>query len=192
MVGSGASDIKLERQKQDFLTTISPAFISGLVGILDCLIVVMVGVGVYAAYLGWSPESYQLYLAATTVNLVVTISVFYYSGLYDIEIITSPYRQFYKIVLICGVIFLLLVSLAFALKISVSFSRVWSFSSFILETGLIFLARIISYNILKKLAASGQLIRRLAVYGAGEQGRSYVHALTVAGHSGRRQCNFTT
>ncbi len=151
--------------------TFSTRVVSGLVALTDGLIVVAAGMAVYVVYVGWSPGNLPVDVLATTLNLVLTLGVFYFTGLYDFDTITAPYRQIHKILVICGVVFLLLVVMAFALKVSAQFSRVWSFSSFVLETTLICVMRTYFHFTIKKLARAGRLVRRIAIVGAGDQGK---------------------
>jgi len=150
-----------------------PAFqqkiIIGLTLLIDSLIVILVGVGVYVVYVGWSPESFSTYALATAANFVITIVFFYFSGLYNFNIITTPHKHFHKIFVICGVVFLLLVLIAFSLKVTEQFSRVWSFSSLILETFLICGTRYLFLNIIKKLARKGRLSQQIVIVGTGGQ-----------------------
>ncbi len=157
--------------------TFSTRVVSGLVAFIDGLIVVAAGMAVYVAYLGWSLGSLPIYVVAIGFNLVLTVGGFYFAGLYGFDTITAPYRQIHKILVICGVGFLLLVVMAFALKVSAQFSRVWSFSSFILEAVLICATRTYFHFTIKKLARAGRLVRRIAIVGAGDQGKRLAEEL---------------
>lgn len=148
----------------------SPRVISGLVAIADAMIVITTGMAVYMVYIGWNPESFPAYLAATSFNLALTIGGFYFAGLYGFDAITAPRRQAHKVLSICAIVFLLLVLMAFALKISAEFSRVWSFASFLTEALLIFSARLYFHRLMVKWARAGRLVRRIAIVGAGDQG----------------------
>jgi len=151
-------------------TVFSTRVISGLVALSDALIVIMAGMAMYLLYIGWAPESLKLYGLATVVNLLLTLGAFYISGLYNFDTIVAPYQQIIKIISICAGVFLALVLVAFALKVSASFSRVWSFSSFVCEASLICVVRAYSYHLIKKFAFAGLLIRRMVIVGAGDQG----------------------
>lgn len=150
---------------------------SGLAAIFDAVIVVFSGVAVYLLYIGWNPASLPIYGVATAANLALTISGFYMVGLYGFEAITTPARQASKIFSICAVVLLLLVLFAFALKVSQDFSRVWSFASVMVSALLIFLARLSFHRLIVSWAQSGQLVRRIAIVGAGAQGERLAEAL---------------
>ena len=70
-----------------------------------------------------------------------------------------------------------LIALAFALKVSVEFSRVWAFSSWIVGVSLIFFGRLATYYFIRTWAESGHLSRNIVVLGAGEQAHRLIEAL---------------
>ena len=140
-------------------------------GLTDAAIILVAGFGVYATYVGFSSSSFQIYSAAIFVDLIVTIGAFYVFGLYEFEAIADPYRQIPKILGICGTVFLILVSMAFSLKVSAEFSRVWSFATVVMETILIYEARAYFHYVIVRLAKEGKLTRRIAIVGAGVQGQ---------------------
>ena len=61
--------------------TFSESIVAGLVGLMDGLIVVLVGAGYYWYNIGWNPDNYQIYAAAIAVNVGMTISAFHYARL---------------------------------------------------------------------------------------------------------------
>jgi Undecaprenyl-phosphate glucose phosphotransferase len=178
---AGSSTGKEPSQKDPIKgTSFSTAIVSGIVAVVDGVIIASVGIVVYFGYVGWSPDSFSLYLMATTVNLIVTVLAFHFADLYRLEMITQPFNQIYKVVSICLLTFLLLLTMAFAVKVSGQFSRVWSFSSFFIETGLICGARIAFYFVILNWAKSGLLSRNVALVGGGEQGEKFIErVLTV-------------
>jgi Undecaprenyl-phosphate glucose phosphotransferase len=69
------------------------------------------------------------------------------------------------------------VGLAFALKISNQFSRVWAFSSWGIGFSLICIARLCAYYCIHRWAKAGLLTRNIAILGAGEHGRRLVQEI---------------
>jgi len=152
-------------------TSISWSIIFGLVGIFDGLIIVLVSLAFYLGYVGWNPETYPIYLAALTVDVTLTLSLFHFAGLYRIETIVSSPRQFHKVIVVCGAVFFILVTLGFSLKISVWFSRIWIFSSFLTSTLLICVVRVISDLTIQRMGRAGHFTRNLVIVGGEEQGK---------------------
>ncbi len=147
----------------------SKSIISGLIAVTDIGIIFGTGLAVYFLYVGWSSEVFPAYLSVLAINALLTIGMFYLSGLYNLEPITHPIQQAKRILPICAIVFLLLAALAFTLKVSEQFSRIWAFSSFIISVPLICLARTGYYILLHKWALAGQLTRDVVIIGGGEQ-----------------------
>ena len=112
----------------------SQKVVAGSVVLADGLIVTLSGYLMYLWYVGWNQSTVQMYIVAIAVNAIFTIGVFYFAGLYEFEAIADPYGQIFKIMGICGLVLLMLIAMAFALKVSAQFSRLWSFSAFAVET----------------------------------------------------------
>jgi len=155
----------------------SSSFVSSLICVCDALVIFNTGIAVFALYLGWRHENFLVYITAATINTVVILTVFYFAGLYKIDAIKRPLQQWSKILAISVVLFLSLLGLAFALKISNQISRVWAFSSWIIGISLICVVRLFAYHVIRRWAESGRLTRNIVVLGASEQGRKFIGEL---------------
>jgi len=157
--------------------SLSPSFVSGLIGACDGLIIFSTGMAVFAFYLGWGHEYFLFYFTTATINTALTLTVFYFAGLYKFDAIKRPVQQWKKIMAISAIIFLSLVGLAFALKISNRISRVWVFSSWIIGISLISTVRLCAYYLIRRWAESGHFTRNIVLFGAGEQGHRFIEEL---------------
>jgi len=92
------------------------------------------------------------------------------AGLYRFSRILAPHRQIVLLAGICLILFLLLTAGTFALKISIDFSRVWAFSWLLTNITGIYVARLAMYRVVRGLSNEGRIARKIAIYGAGEQG----------------------
>jgi Undecaprenyl-phosphate glucose phosphotransferase len=161
-------------------TPFSPTIISGLVAIADSLAVLVAGHLLYVAYVGWSPDSYQAYLTVMLVNAAIMLVAFYSADLYNFDSISHVSYRIRKIIPLFGLIFLAMVGLAFALKISDQYSRVWAFGSVATALALICAERIGFHVALRALARSGRITRNLVIIGASEQARALLGHLDSA------------
>ena len=139
---------------------------SGLMAIADGLVVFLAGIIIYLVYVGWSSESAPVYASGCAVTALLTAAVFYVSGLYELNTVENRAIRYRKIVVGCGWVFVVIIVLAFALKISAGFSRVWLFSWFITSTLLIVAVRGFGDSQLRRLAVSGRLSRNIVIVGA--------------------------
>ncbi len=148
-------------------TTLSESIVSGVVRVMDGSIVALVGLAYYLGYVGWSADDNQIYLSAIAIGAAMTVVGFHYARLYDFETIVSWPNQMGRAVGICALVFLVLVALAFALKVTEEFSRVWFFSSFLGSAFLICVFRGVFRYFLGCSTRAGLLVRNVAIVGAG-------------------------
>lgn len=150
--------------------SLSPSILSGLVALGDALIVFATGLVTYALYPGWSDAHSTVYSSTVVVITLLTVSGFHVAGLHAFEAITSPRRELKKIAAICAALVVGLVAVAFALKVSSYFSRLWVFAWFCTMLLGLSLVRLFWYGFLLQLARSERLTRNIAIVGAGEHG----------------------
>jgi len=155
----------------------SPRFVSSLVGLCDGLVLFGSSLAIFLIYVGWSHQNYPAYLLTIAINAGLMVTVFYLAGLYKFDAIKNPRQQINVIFLVSVAVFLALVGLAFALKISSQFSRVWAFSSWGVGLSLICITRLCAYYYIYRWAKAGLLTRNIAILGAGEHGRRLVEEI---------------
>ena len=158
----------------------SPSIVSGLVAVADGLAVAGAGLVIYLLYVGGKAQSYPIYLSALAIQTVLVLTTFYFAKLYNLDPIARPARQVKNLLPICVATFLILMALAFALKISAQFSRVWFFSWLISATFLICVERTCFYIVLRKWGQAGRLTRNMVIVGAGEQAEKLLAHLDTA------------
>lgn len=148
---------------------LSPRVVSGLVGVVDSVAMLWSGVFIYILDVGLRAELLFPYMSALVLAICLTIGTFYFAGLYKFGAISHPAEQVKKIVVICAIIFLCLVTLGFALTISPQFSRFWAFSTFFSSVILIYIGRLITEYVLRRWAEAGWVSRNIVIVGAGAQ-----------------------
>lgn len=156
---------------------LSHTIVTGLVIAMDAAIILITGLGLFELYLDSEPTYVSRYLGVIAVYTILALQTFNTVGLYRFNSIIQPRRHVKKIPVICGTVFLTIVALGFALKISADFSRVWSFAWLVSSTTLLCLNRFVVKRVLRKAAAAGALTRNIVVYGGGEHGRKLIEHL---------------
>lgn len=157
---------------------LSPSILSGTVALFDALILVVTGLAAYALHPGWSEVNSSLYLSTVTVITLLAESGFYVAGLYRFEAIIAPRRQLKRLMALSTALFVGLMAVAFALKVSTLYSRVWVFAWFCALLAGLLMARLLWHVFLRQLARSERLTRNIAIVGAGEQAVRLVALLT--------------
>ena len=111
----------------------------------------------------------ELYLAAVLFIWMISLLLFHYGGLYSFTVIMAPMANIFRLVVACGTAFLFLLAIAFSMKISEGYSRVWMFSYGVLSFSAIFITRLIGYAIISHLANIGVFARNVLLVGGGKQ-----------------------
>lgn len=133
---------------------------------------------VYSVYLGDSFQTPWQYCAVVAAAVMLMVSFFARFGLYSFETIVSWPNKSLTLGLLMGAVLMILAGLAFALKISEHFSRVWIFSTFAISTAAMVVLRGYFLIMLRRYAHAGRFQRRFAIVGAGQQARHLLTYLT--------------
>jgi Undecaprenyl-phosphate glucose phosphotransferase len=153
---------------------LSQGIIEGLVGVLDAVAVCASGL-VLLKLLSDGPIGVQRdELAVVVLFTVLMVLGLHAAGAYSFRAIMRPLRHAHSIVVVCGLAFMALTVLAFALKISADFSRVWTFSWVVASIVVVLLLRLIVASSLHRLAAEGHIERKIVIFGAGDHGRRII------------------
>jgi Undecaprenyl-phosphate glucose phosphotransferase len=146
--------------------------IAFFIAIGDALIIFCAG---YASYLAGpfaKLETYPLpmYLTCMALYSVLIIFFLHYNELYKVESIVECRRSFPKIFSFCIFSLLILLALAFGLKISSAFSRIWALNWLISSVLGIWLVQLIARQCVLSMAKNGWFVRNVAIVGADTQG----------------------
>lgn len=150
---------------------------SGLMALSDIFVLLATGITICWYHLGWGSAGNWFYAFAILAPSVTVVLAFYRTGLYDVGSMCSPLGQIHKVVGILVVTLLSYLALAFALKISDQFSRVWFFSWFLSSAFLIFLGRELWRFLFVRWGHTGRLSRKIVVFGSGEQAERCIEKL---------------
>jgi putative colanic acid biosysnthesis UDP-glucose lipid carrier transferase len=149
----------------------SESLVAGILGSIDALMVMLVGLGALFAYVGVGDPNLLSYLAALTFIAAFTVVFSHFSGLYAFETVAAWPRGMRQMLFILAAAFLVLAGLCFAFKVSSTFSRAWVFTTFAAAAFAVGASRATFAFWLRKAASSGRFQRRVAVVGVGEQAR---------------------
>lgn len=151
-----------------------------LLALGEALMLTGAGLLFYFTYVGFDFSHFYLYCSVTVFLSAIIVTAFFHSGFYEFDVILKPSSHIYKILGTIGIVFLVLLSLAFALKISAQISRVWVFSWFVTSYFIIYIERNLIKSLVHKMAQTGQLSRRLIIVGASEQGEKFLQQVKLS------------
>src|SRR5258708_14953699 len=123
-----------------------------------------------------SPEDGRFYVAIVAASLL-TANIFHNFGLYTIAALTNLQRQLGRMLVGWTAVIALLLLAAFAVKVSSSFSRIWTIFWYFGTLFGFFVTRIFIHEILRRCAEAGRLVRDAVAVGTGVQGRRRIEYL---------------
>jgi Undecaprenyl-phosphate glucose phosphotransferase len=156
---------------------LSESIVSGLVGLTDALMFVLVSLGFWWFYVDATAQTHQQYLVEIVIHTSLTLIAFQYAGLYEFNTIVAWPSRMRNMVALLALVALAIVATAFALKLSHEFSRVWFFGSLATTSVLIASGRGVWKLAIHRMARSGLLMRNIAIVGVGGQAEHLVSQL---------------
>lgn len=158
----------------------SVTFVQNLVVVLDPAIVVVSGLICYAVYL--STRETQIgtqFLAAIIVGGIFTTAFFRWFDTYSHATLFSRGQSIQRLLAGWSCTFAVLLFIAFALKISDSFSRIWAVSWFLVTASVLVGSRVTLSLWIGNRIKEGALAERTVIYGAGEQGQRFAAQMSI-------------
>ncbi len=170
-------------------TLISPIVLSGLYRLFETLVVAGIGIAGYFAYVETGLATHiSSYLIAIASLCIVLTMVFHSVNVYSIQSFNSPIRQTPKLWLGITLVFALLITSIFFLKMGDVFSRVWLGSWYLLSVLGVLFIRFAFAAILKQWCTEGRIYRRAVIVGGGEQAVNVIQELDASENTDIRIC----
>ncbi len=162
-------DVRLPRQAKP----ISLLAISGMLRAADVLIIILVGYLCYLVVSLWKPQipPASVYFGPIVVAAIVAIPVFQRFGIYDEKSLLTDFLKIRQVFLAWMVTVGALLLIAFALKITAGYSRIWSFSWISLTFFALVAFRFVFQGQIRRRAEQGRFANRVVIVGTGAQGR---------------------
>jgi len=157
---------------------LSPGVMTGLIPVIDALVLYAISMLIWYFYVGiLSPATVQGYIAATGLGTFTAVVAQYLNGQYRQDHLANLRRVLPRALLCWGIAITLIVQLAFALKVTEEFSRVWLFSWFVGGAIGLTVLRVLTSQLMERFARAGFVGERIAIYGAGTRGRMLLEHL---------------
>lgn len=170
---------------------ISPAFVGGLLRLLDLSIVGAIACGIYLIHVYPPSGVIDPHYVATIVAALLTSSIlFQWFGVYSGDYLFSRRLHIDRILTAWAITCCVLLAIAFTLKISSFYSRLWTLSWFLSTFGALALSRMMLSYWIGNLASEGRFANRTVIVGAGSIGRRLASYLRSQGDLHTRLLGF--
>jgi polysaccharide biosynthesis protein PslA len=165
--------VKLATSDHDAKTSARPysiALLGDLLRILDVSLILVLGLVIYFIYVYPEfPDTASQYLVTVPVATIMMGLIFHWSGVYGGDVIFTYGLRVRLMLGSLALSFALLLLIAFALKISSSFSRVWLVTWFFASAILLTAGRFYVGHHIAQLARRGRFANRTVIVGTGAQ-----------------------
>ncbi|MEM9010048.1 MAG: undecaprenyl-phosphate glucose phosphotransferase [Pseudomonadota bacterium] len=149
----------------------------GIALLWDQVALLLTAVIGYLGWVGYNPVTVEYYLVALIFIGFCVVALFRHAGLYEIDAIMRPISRSDQVLAGVATAFLLFLAVAFSLKVSDIYSRIWLYSFAVGGAVSIFAGRLLLYRLLRGLSRRGAVGRNLVVLGGGEQSRRFISRL---------------
>ncbi len=154
---------------------VSPVFVKNLAQLIDSAIILVVGFAAYFVYviLMTKSELSSQYFTAIVLGAIFAYIMLHSFDAYSEERLFSKRHAVPRILAGWAITCAILLFIAFALKISDFFSRVWAVVWFSGAGGLLLVARVSLSEWMQRRTKEGVLAERSVIFGAGEFGQRF-------------------
>lgn len=146
-----------------------PKFLCLMLAVVDALLVVGASTLMLHLYVVDRADDLAPYLVICGLQLALTILALAWFGSYRVDFVTSWPKRFGHMIYVFAALTFILITVAFAAKLTDQLSRVWFFSSQGLILALLVCARAVAKGLMKSLVRNGLLQRNVAIIGATAQ-----------------------
>ncbi len=166
----------------------SPVVLAGLVRLIEFVLICIVGIIVYIAYLRGLPGEDPAYLVAIPAVAAMTVTAFQMFDIYHVGAFRTMVQQGFKLIGGWTLVFLLFFAVQFFFKLEGVYSRVFFAGWYVSGLATLLVERFILSQIMRRMTAEGRLDRRTAIVGGGEAGELLIRQLGQQKDSDIRIC----
>ena len=156
---------------------ISPIVLAGSVRMAEFTLMIVVGLTVYALYLGSEPDQLVPYLVATFGIAITAMFAFQIADIYQVQAFRGYEKQYMRLASAWSVVFLIAIGASFFTKTGDQFSRFWLGSFYATGLCALIISRKVLFYIVRKWTREGRLTRRTVIVGGGEMGEKVIEEL---------------
>src|SRR6201999_3609557 len=155
----------------------SPVVIAGAVRLADFVILTIVGVALYFAYVVQLKGFSWQYIASIFGMSVTAVICFQASDIYEVQVFRGQLRQMTRMVSAWAFVFLLFIGASFFPKLGGEVSRLWLSAFFFVGLAALISERLLLRAMVRSWAREGRLDRRTIIVGSDENGEQLIDPL---------------
>lgn len=168
--------------------SLSPIMVSGVLRLVEFLLLVVAGLIGYVIYVGIGTHLVWEYPAVVFGGSAFLVIILELADAYQINALRRPFSQSSRILFSWLGVFAVLTLVGFFLKISVEFSRVWFASWFISGFLGLLTLRFVLAKFIRKWARNGKMERRALIVGGGKTAETLIRSIEMQPENDIRIC----
>jgi Undecaprenyl-phosphate glucose phosphotransferase len=157
----------------------SPIVIAGAVRLVDFVMLSLIGIALYFAYVVNRTGFHWEYIAAIFGMTATAVICFQAADIYEVQVFRGQLRQMTRMISSWAFVFLLFIGASFIVKLGSEISRVWLSTFFFVGLAALIAERLFLRTMVRSWARQGRLDRRTIVVGSDQNGEQLVAALKV-------------
>lgn len=170
---------------------LSSRFVAGLLRALELFAVGLPGIVGYLALVHrTTPDAALRYFSTIAIGMLIASVLFQMSKVYSLDYVFARTLRFERVLMAWVAVGCSLIVIAFGLKISGFYSRIWVGTWFVSTTLFLFAGRAIFSRWARRWSEAGRFADRTVIVGAGEQGQRLAAHLKAGGDYQTRVVGF--
>ena len=157
----------------------SPIVVAGVVRMSEFALIAMVGLAIHAAYIVPAEGFEWRYVGTILAIAMMATLAFQTADIYQVQAFRGYEKQYFRLASAWSVVFLLVISVSFFLKIGDQHSRLWLGSFYVVGLAVLVAFRRSVFVIVRYWTREGRLDRRTAIVGADERGDALLRSLAA-------------
>jgi len=143
----------------------------------EFVLIVGVGLALYAAYLPPLDGLIWPYLAATLAIAILSTLAFQIADIYQVQAFRGYEKQYMRLASAWSVVFLIVIGASFFAKAGDMFSRVWLGTFYFSGLAALVMSRKALFYLVRRWTRKGRLTRRAVIVGGGDPGAHLIEQL---------------
>lgn len=168
--------------------TMSPVMVSGVLRVVEFLILCLSGTAIFIGYVGTAGAPPVYYAALILLGSATTVAALEVANAYQIPRLRQPVITIGTVVAIWLGVLALMSLVGFFLKIADDFSRVWLGSWFLVGLVLLVSLRLVMARLIRRWSRNGSMERRAVIVGGGEAAEKLIRAIEQEPYNDIRIC----
>src|SRR5262245_37096697 len=155
----------------------SPIVVAGTVRMIEFALTVLIGLGVYVAYVVPIEGFEWRYAFATFGIAVLAMLAFQIADIYQVQAFRGYEKQYFRLASAWSVVFLIVIGVTFFAKLGDHYSRIWLGGFYVVGLAALLSFRRMLFLLVRQWTRQGRLDRRTVVVGADERGDALIRSL---------------